>query len=155
MEEKAPDYTLLHEVKEPSTYSVLAYPSAKLPETYVALVFARWLRSFRAGNPFLKKASPAEYYKHYHKHIEMLLSKPDSTVRLAVLSDDHDVVLGFSVAREDVLDYVHVQKDHRRQGIAKMLIPQGITTMSHSTHLSVGIWQNNPKYKHLKLNPFA
>lgn len=135
------------------TYSIISYPAKDLPEAYTALIFSRWLRSFRNGNPFIKKADPGGYYKHYHAYIENLLSKPDSVVRLAVLSDDHDVALGFSVVREDVLDYVHVQVNHRRQGIAKKLVPPGITTISHTTQLALGIWQE--KYKEIKFNPFA
>ena len=137
------------------TYSVISYPSKDLPETYVPLVFSRWLRSFKGGHPHLKKVDPDAYYKNYHGFIQILLSKPDSQVRLAVLSDDHDVVLGFSVCREDVLDYVHVQVDHRKQGIGKSLIPKNITTFTHSTNLSNGIWLNNDHYKHLKFNPYA
>lgn len=136
-----------------TTYSIIAYPASKLPESFTALIFARWLRSFRFGNDWVKKTDPKEYYKHYHKYIEILLSKPDCVVRIAALSDDHDVVLGFSVVREDVLDYVHVQVDHRKQGIAKRLVPKGITTISHTTKLATGIWQD--KYKHIKCNPFA
>lgn len=138
-----------------SSYSVIVYPAKELPMDYVPLIFARWLRSFRFGNPYLRKSDAGDYYRHYHKYIEMLLSKPDTMVRLAVLSDDHDIVLGFSVAREDVLDYVHVQANHRRQGIAKKLIPPGITTVSHATELAKGILWRGEKYKHIKLNPFA
>ncbi len=137
-----------------TTYSVISYPSSQLPDSYIPLVFARWLRSFRFGNPFIKKADSHSYYKHYHQYIENLMAKPDSIVRLAVLSDDHDVVLGFSVSREDVLDYVHVQVDHRKQGIAKKLIPKGTTTITHTTNLAVGILKNNANYN-FTFNPFA
>ena len=136
-----------------ASYQVIVYPAKDLPEQYTALIFDNWLRSFRNGNEFIKKANPADYYKHYHLYIENLLKKPDSVVRLAVLSDDHDVVLGFSVSREDVLDYVHVKVDHRRHGIARKLVPENITTISHTTRLATDIWQE--KFKHIKFNPFA
>lgn len=137
----------------PATYSVISFKGAELPAAYRPLIFSRWLRSFRFGVAYIKKTDPTEYYKKYHQFIELLLSKPDSTVRLAVLTDDHDVVLGFSVSREDVLDYVHVQVDHRKNGIAKKLVPKNITTATHMTQLAQGIWQ--AKYKQLKFNPFA
>ncbi len=76
-------------------------------------------------------------------------------MRLAVLSDDPDVVLGFSVSREDVLDYVYVHKDQRRLGIARKLLPPHFTTFSHITLTAMEIWHKNPKYKQLKFNPFA
>lgn len=143
----------LTKIQSNPTYSVIAFKSTELPESYGGLIYARWLRSFRFGNPFLKKSSPADYYKHYHKYIEILLSKPGSITRLAVLSDEHDVVLGFSVCREDVLDYVHVQVNHRRHGIARKLVPDNITTISHTTNLATDIWQD--KFKHIVFNPFA
>ncbi len=137
------------------TYKVISFPSAKLPVEYKALVFSKWLRSLRYGNAIMEKVNQDEYFTNYHKFIENLLSKPDSIVRLAVLSDDHDVVLGFATSREDVLDYIHVHKDQRTQGIAKALMPDGITTFSHITKSAMEIWQKNDKYKHLEFNPFA
>lgn len=136
-----------------TTYSVISYKASELPKEYEALIFSRWLRSFRYGNKFLRSSDPAPYYKNYHLYLENLLKKPDSIIRLAVLTDDHDVVLGFSVVREDVLDYVHVQVNHRKHGIAKKLVPETITTTSHMTDLAKGIWQK--KYKDIKFNPFA
>lgn len=136
-----------------ATYSVISFKGDELPENYVGLVYSRWLRSFRFGNPRMKKMDSKEYYMKHHKFVEGLLTKPDALIRLAVLSDDHDVVLGFSASREDVLDYVHVQVDHRRTGIAKKLVPKSITTMTHMTQLAHRIWQE--KFKELKLNPFA
>lgn len=141
---------------EEASYSILIYPSSKLPKSYEALIFSRWLRSLRHGNPLFKKVSSREFYDNYHKYIEKLLEKPDSQIRLAVLSDDHDNVLGFSVSREDVLDYVHVHTNNRKVGIGRALIPEGITTFSHITGPAIVIWQNlGSRYKHFKFNPFA
>ncbi len=138
-----------------SSYSIISFKASDLPKDYEPMVYSQWLRSLRYGNPAYKHIDTDEYYKNYHKYLENLLAKPDANVRLAVLSDDHDVVLGFSVNREDVLDYIHVHKDHRKLGIATMLLPKGITTFSHFTVVGLEIWQKVPRYKHLKCNPFA
>lgn len=147
----------IEEIKpiENPTYSVLVYPAADMPEQYRPMIMSRWLRSLRFGNPVFRKADSDTYYKHYNDFICNLMKKPDSKVRLAVLSDDHDVALGFSVSREDVLDYIHVQNDYRRIGIARKLLPEGLTTFSHITLTGTDIWPKNPNYKHLKFNPFA
>lgn len=137
------------------SYSVIVYPAKKLPRDYHPLLFSRWLRSLRFGNTLFKKISSNDYYKSYQAFIEKLLDKPDCVIRLAVLSDDHDVVLGFAVSREDVLDYIHVHTDYRRIGVGRSLFPQGITTFSHITATAIIIWQGNDKYKELKFNPFA
>ncbi len=137
------------------TYSVLSFPAAKLPDEYKSIIFAKWLRTFRSGNPLIKSIDTPAFFDQYHKYIEMLLSKPDSVIKLAVLTDTPDVVLGFSVSREDVLDYIYVHKDNRKLGIGRKLFPKGTTTMTHVTLSALEIWRNNPKYKHLKYNPFA
>jgi hypothetical protein len=139
-----------------STYSILVYPSKLLPTMYISLIFSRWLRSLRYGNPLFRKMRSKEYFDHYHIYIENLLSKPDSEIRLAVLSDDHDNVLGFSVVREDVLDYIHVHDNNRNVGIGKSLLPKNVTTFTHITGPAIQIWQKTgSKYKELKFNPFA
>lgn len=137
----------------PDSYSIYSYPASKLPETYKALVFSKWLRSLRYGNPFFHKVDQASYFVNYHLYIEKLLAKPDSLIRLAVLTDNHDVVLGFSVSREVVLDYLHVHNDQRRQGIGTKLIPEGTTTITHLTKDGIAMWQD--KFKHLKFDPFV
>lgn len=139
------------------TYSVIVYPSAELPALYNALIYSKWLRSLRFGNPLFKKMESNEYYKNYHLYLENLLKKPDSVVRLAALTDDRDVVLGFAVSREDVLDYVHVHKDYRKIGIGSALFPKSTTTFTHITMTALKIWQENERYKslNLKFNPFA
>lgn len=94
------------------------------------------------------------------------MKKPDCLIKLAVLTEDKDVVLGFSVSREDVLDYIHVHKDSRKDaemlidgkvvkfpgGIGKKLLPKPLTTFTHLTKIALIIWQTE-KYKHLKFNP--
>lgn len=139
---------------KPTTYSVISFPSRNLPPQYEAVVFSKWLRSLRSGNSLFEKIKSDDYYTNYHIYIEKLLEKPDSIVRLAVLSDDHDVVLGFAASREDVLDYIHVHMDQRKQGIATALLPPGIKVITHLTKKAISIWQTD-KYKHIEFNPFA
>jgi hypothetical protein len=120
---------------------------------YINLIYSKWLRSFRYGNDYIKLTDSESYYVNYHRYITTLLQKPETTIRLAVLTDDADVVLGFSVSRGNILDYVHVHKDNRRIGIGTKLIPPGIDTFTHCTKTWLSIW--NDKYKDWKFNLFA
>jgi GNAT superfamily N-acetyltransferase len=138
-----------------ASYSIVCYPASKAPEAYLAFVYSKWLRSLRYGNPLFKKVLSDEYYKNYETFIKNIMSKPDAFIRFAVLSDDHDILLGFSVNREDVLDYVFVHFDYRKTGIGRSLIPEGITTFTHLTTLALAIWPSNEHYKDWKFNPFA
>lgn len=138
--------------QQESTYSVIAYPAAQLPESYKNLLFSNWLRSLKKGNDYFKLIDNDAYYDVYHKYIEMLLLKPTTTVRLAVLSDDYDVVLAWAVVDGDVLHYVYTNKDYRRQGFATAVVPKSVTTITHLTRVGMAIW--GAKLSHLKFNPF-
>jgi GNAT superfamily N-acetyltransferase len=84
----------------------------------------------------------------------ILLDKK-TNVKLAALTDDHDICLGFSVYStwsRRVLEYVHVHKDYRRQGIARALVPEDIKCVSHLTRTGRVIWQKH--MSNIIFNPF-
>lgn len=141
-----------------SNYKILTFPGTELPKQYEALVYSKWLRSLRHGNDFFKLVVPAGYYEAYPQVIKRILDNASCQVRLAVLEDDADICLGFLVYRRaidhDILDYIHVQKDMRKQGVAAFLLPHHIKTITHLTKTALIIW-NHPKYKHLVFNPFV
>jgi GNAT superfamily N-acetyltransferase len=133
--------------------AIISFSGPSLPTNYQAVVYSKWLRSLRNGNELFKAAKSDQYYIEYHKYVEKLLNKPDSLVRFAVLSDDHDIVLGFSVSREDVLDYLYVSPEQRGQKLSTLLIPGKITAFTHMTKSWLPIWHS--KYKDWAFNPFA
>jgi GNAT superfamily N-acetyltransferase len=134
------------------SYQIISYPGNKLPEAYKPLVFSKWLRSLRYGNDYFKLMEPVSYYHSYHLFIEKLLANPSSVVRLAVLQDDYDVVLGFSVCRANVVDYLHVQRDYRRKGIGTALVPADTAIVTHLTRNGMSFWASRlPK---AKFDPF-
>lgn len=148
-----------------SAYTVVQYSGKDLPASYRGLIYSKWLRSLRHGNDYFKLIDGKSYYESYSAYISMLLLKPECVVRLAVLADDRDVVLGFSVSRGTVLDYVHVLRirlkvptgfdvtDYRRHGIGTKLIPKGIDTFTHITKTWLIVWGN--KFPQWRFNPFA
>lgn len=135
-----------------NTYTVIAYPAQGVPDSYRAMIFSKWLRSLRFGNDYFKLIDSTTYYAKYHIYLEELLRRPMAVARFAVLSDDHDVVLGFSLTEAEGLHYVHVHKDHRNKGIGTALVPKNIYTISHLTKIGLSIW--NSKLPHAKFNPF-
>ncbi len=126
------------------------------------MIYSKWLRSLRFGNDYFKLADAAAYYEAYQRYITNILQV--ATVRLAVISDDEDVVIGFAVVRNNILDYVHVLRlrlksitgfdvvDYRRRGIGTKLVPKNIDTVTHLTRTALTIWGS--KYSHWKFNPF-
>lgn len=137
---------------ENASYQVIMFPGEKLPEQYLNMILSKWLRSLRYGNDYFKLTDSDSYFLHYNVFIRKLLHTPETQVRIAALSDNHDVVLGWSVSRGPVLDYCHVHKDMRNKGIGAALIPKDTTTITHLTRIAMAIWQS--KYPSFIFNPF-
>lgn len=148
-----------------ASYKVITFPGYELPKQYKALIYSKWLRSLRVGNDVFKLIDPEAYYRVHRNQIDWALAHDNCHVRLAVITDAPDVVLGFCVHRANILDYVHVLKiripvptgiditDFRRQGIGTRLIPAGIDTFTSLTRTWFAIWQKH--YKKWKFNPWA
>lgn len=134
-------------------YKIISFPGAILPETYKALVFSRFLRSLRFGNDYFKLIDSDSYYSVYHNYIHMLLNRPKTQIKFAVLSDDHENVLGFAIIEPGKLHYCHVHKDYRRSGIGSFLCSEPFQVITHITHIGASIWNN--KFPKVRFNPFS
>lgn len=136
------------------SYVILRYAGYNLPDRYYNFVKSKWMNSYRYGNDYIKLCYSPSYFAAYSHYIDALMAtKANVVVRIAALNSDLDVALGFSVARGNTLDYVHVHKDCRRQGIGKHLVPAGIDTITHLTKVGLKLWPL--KLATAKFNPFA
>lgn len=131
---------------------IVAYPGSVLPKQYINLVKSRWIRNYKKENDYMKLVHPPAYYAAYSSYIAGIMGSPRTLIRLALLQEDPDVVLGFSVMRSSTLDYIHVPKGYRRQGIGRMLVPEYIEYFSHLTKIGINIWYK--KFPKAKFNPF-
>jgi hypothetical protein len=146
-----PETTILKD--RMSSYSIISFPAQALPESYYNMILSKWLRSLRYSNDYFKLINPEAYFSNYGNYIRLILFRPAAFVRLAVLSDDHDVALGWAVVEGNTLHYVHVHKDHRKQGIAGSLVPKETKTITHLTKAGLSIWGS--KMAGVAFNPFA
>lgn len=121
-------------------------------EQYKAVVLATWLRSLRHGNPFFRDADAKTYWTIYSKVIMALMRRPECVVRVAVLSDEPDVVIGWSAVERNVLHFVYVKHQGRKRGIARSLIPEQIAVITHLTKTGRSLWQK--KLSKAIFNPF-
>lgn len=141
------------ETLESATYTVTKYQGHEVPRQYLNYIYCKWSRTYRNGNDYIKLAERGMYFSAYRNHITHILLKTLSTVRIASLTDDIDVALGFSVVRSNVLDYIYVQKDFRKEGIGRQLLPKNIEVFTHLTRMGMKLWSTQlPK---AKFNPFA
>lgn len=138
-------------VKE-SAYAVISFRGMDLPERYRGFVFSKWLRSLKHGNDYFKLADSQSFFEAYEPYIHAVLARPGTTLRLAVLADDHDVAIGWSAIEGDTLHYVFVQYEYRNHGIAKSLVPVPIKTITHLTKSGLAIWHK--KLPEARFNPF-
>ena len=116
------------------------------------LILSTWLKGLRYGNDWFEAIDSKIYFDFYHKVIETILARPDTTVKVACLLDDPDVILGYAVYAGNRADWAFVKKEWRSIGIARSLIPQEIQVVSHLTSLGKSILRKHPE---LKFNPFA
>lgn len=114
-----------------ATYSILTFSPGQLPKEYEGYIYAKWLRSARFGNVIYKRIPSDMFFKSYASYIQKLLAR--CQIRLAVLDEDKDVILGFACAEQKILHYVYVGRDQRRQGIGKALLGQNCDMRSHIT----------------------
>jgi hypothetical protein len=139
-------------LEEKASYLVVPHLGSALPENYRNMVLAKWLRTLRFGNDFFRLIDSNSYFAAYQQYIKNVLLKPQCIVRLAVLSDDEDVCLGFSVSEPEALHFVWVHKDNRKIGIGNALVQFPFKYITHLTNTGMTIW--NKKYKDCKFNPF-
>lgn len=136
---------------EVASYKILSFDSF-IPEQYRSFVFSRWLHSLRFGNDMFKLTKSDIYYDVYGKKIEQIIKRPKTKTRVAVLSEDQDTALGWSVEEPETLHYVFVKPEVRSLGIAKELVSKDIKTISHITHTGLAIWHKKMPY--VNFNPF-
>ena len=102
------------------------------------LIFATWLRSYEASSMMSKLIPRDTFFAEHHRVLERIFAR-GPTVKLAVLPDQQDVVLGYAVVEGQVIHYVYVKPAFRRYGIAKALLGAcGIRpkfTYTHHTYI--------------------
>lgn len=134
-----------------SSYKIITMRGDKLPDQYVGFVVVNFLRNLRNSNTYFKLIEREAYWSHYNRYFHSLLLRPNAILKIAVLADDPDVTLGWSLMEPDILHYVFVQADYRKLGIAKKLVPE-FKYMTHLTLIGMSIWAS--KYKKVQFNPF-
>ena len=125
-----------------------------------AFIFTTWLNGLYFGSDSVKKFYDAieitkdQFFKKYHKVIEIILDCPSVNINVACLKEDPDVILGYSVTdtihNEPTLHYVFVKSAWRKMGLAKELIPKDIIRCTHLTKVGRAIkpkeWTYSPFY---------
>jgi len=139
------------EIQIESSYKVITYPASQLPQSFLNVIIAPFMNSLRYGNYMFKLIDKQAFYRAYKIYIDMLLSRPESVIKMALLNDD--TVLGWSLFENKTLHYIWVKKEVRRQGIGKSLLPKEFDKISHITNKGLNIWVS--KFPEVRFDPFA
>lgn len=136
-----------------STYRILSFSgSDPALKPYQAMIYSDFLKSLRYGCPFYHLIDSDCYYSLYKHRIDQMLGGNESVVRIAVLSDDPDTALGWSLSEGKRFHYAFVKLDFRRQGIGTSLLPKEFNQVTHVTKIGQAIREK--KYSHVIFNPF-
>lgn len=116
-------------------------------------IYATMLRGLYYGDTWFSRMPKNIFMENYHKVVKALLSLPSTSVRVACLKEDHEVVLGYAVlGGNHILHYVFVKKAWRGIGIARSLVPTTASTASHLTDTGLAYIRKHPE---MVFNPFA
>lgn len=112
-------------------------------------IYSTWLRGLYYASPFWAEVDKDLFFSTYSRVVETLVAR--STVVVACLPDDDDVILGYAVAEGPVLHWVQIKEPWRKQGLAKHLVSGlSVNEVSHLTNIG-----NKLRKKHkLAFNPF-
>jgi hypothetical protein len=135
------------------SYKLIVYPCREIPDQYRNLLFSKFLTSLREGNDYFHLIDKEAYFGVYNAYFATLLDRPLSYVKLAVLTDEPDVVLGWALFEPRKLHYVYVHKVNRRIGVATELLKEPFEVCTHLTKMALEIWSD--KHIETKFNPFA
>lgn len=116
-----------------------------------AFVKATFLRGMYHGDSWFSVMPKDLFMRNYALIIEALIAK--NLIQVACLTDDPDVIIGYSLISPDfqVMHWVFVKKAFRGLGIGKALIPMSIKVVTHLTKPGKSLMD---KYKAI-FNPFA
>lgn len=124
-------------------------PRFKLYRAFVANTF---LDGMKYGNDTFKKIDRKVFFDKYNALLAVLFHKP-IIVKIAVMANDPDHYLGFSMIDGNTLHFVYVRPEVRGGGIARELVPNDqIKQFSHITKLGNRIWKE--RRKEWIFNPF-
>lgn len=117
----------------------------------VNFVLATFLRGLYYGDSWFSKI-PKQVFMDNYKNVALSLVNK-STIKVACLKDEPDVIIGYSILSNDfqTIHYVYVKAAWRKKGIARSILPQYPSTVTHLTDLGA---QLITKFKDVIFNPF-
>lgn len=119
-----------------------------------ALVLATFLRGLYYGDSWYSQIPKDIFMNNYKLIANAIVNSPNTTIKIACLPDEPDVILGYSILSSDyqTIHWVYVKSAWRLKGIGRSLVPQHPSYVSHLTTLGKTLLHKLPK---TVFNPFS
>jgi ribosomal protein S18 acetylase RimI-like enzyme len=102
------------------------------PDTDQGAIYATWRNSLFYSSDRKKKFAAGSAADGWFKRQTALIRDTlrGAKVKIACLEYDPLTIIGYSVATGSHLDFIYVKIEYRNQGIAKLLMPKNIETVT-------------------------
>lgn len=123
-----------------------------IPESDAAFLYSSWRNSLWYDQD-RDPSQSQKFYTYVTREIKNIISKKECKIKIACLSDDPDLIIGYSVLTGTNLEWCYVKIEYRKKGIAN-LITKGFHTISQPmTRIGKSIALNHAlKIKEIKKN---
>lgn len=108
------------------TASVIIRPFNK--EEDQAMIYSTWRNSSYYSAVKRPEGIARKVFKQKSIDINTILN--NATIRIACLEDSPLTIIGYSISSGDHLNWIYVKDDYRRKGIATLLLPKNIKTVT-------------------------
>jgi len=92
-------------------------------------IYSSWRNSWYYSSIVKPKGNPKQIFQRQTQKIKEILEK--AQIRIACLDIDPVVIIGYSISRNNHLDWIYVKSDYRKNGIGTMLFPKNIETVTN------------------------
>jgi hypothetical protein len=112
-----------------------------------------FLYSLYNGNDQYRRIQKDTFMKEYSRIIDLILTNPETFVKVAHLPDDEDIIISYAIVQYkeqfNILHFVYTKKMWRGQGAHLELMPNKYAYYTHITKQWLAIKPAQPTY-----NPF-
>lgn len=118
-----------------------------------SFVLATFLRGLYYGDSWFSLIPKSIFMNNYKTIAVMLVESPKTTIKVACLKEDPDVILGYSIlgSNFNTIHWCYVKSAWRKQGIGRALLPQFPSTVTHLSALGKSLMS---KFPTAIFNPF-
>lgn len=127
-------------------------------EEDMPFIFSTWLKSYKNESSFAQRIRNDTFFSWHHLIIENILKKPTTSITIAHVKDDPDVILGYMIGeRPATIHYAFVKEPFRGFGVATQLFERTKISIDNCefTHWTYPMDSIILKYSKLNYNPYA